>query len=155
MDKISLSKESCQIKKRHGIFIHMKKGDKLIRSLKQIFQVNYDRIRNKISMCRAAKHFECIIMLKKLTDLRVGEEEDEEIRKVKEETIENEIVNRIMERGTRSIVEGRQAWEERRCKPKNLYDGVAGINDQDEETTGKRNERGRPTIGEVALKKND
>jgi len=39
----------------------------MIRSLRQIFQINYDKIRSKkISICRAVKYFEGILMLKKL-----------------------------------------------------------------------------------------
>ena len=38
----------------------------MIRSLRQIFQINYDKIRSKkISICRAVKYFEGILMLKK------------------------------------------------------------------------------------------
>ena len=34
MDKISLSKESCQIKKKHGQMLHLKKGEKMVRGLR-------------------------------------------------------------------------------------------------------------------------
>lgn len=58
LDKIMLNKESCQLKKRFGNVLHLKKGDKLIRSLKQILQVNYDKLRKKSSMCYVVRNID-------------------------------------------------------------------------------------------------
>ena len=38
--------------------MHLKKGDKLIRSIKQLLQVNYKTLRNKISMCSPVRNFD-------------------------------------------------------------------------------------------------
>jgi len=53
VDKIHLNKESCQIKKKYGGTLHIKKGEKLIRSLRQILTINYEKLRSKLSMVRA------------------------------------------------------------------------------------------------------
>ena len=44
--------------------LHLKKGDKMVRGIKQILQVNYEKIRNKVSMCRTVRGVEGIYMVK-------------------------------------------------------------------------------------------
>ena len=67
-----------------------------------MFQVNYDRIRNKVSMCRAVKSFDEVYMVKKIKIDDIEEaKEDQEMSDEEEEIILN---------------------RDRKCKPTNLHE---------------------------------
>lgn len=46
----------------------MTKGDKLIRSLRQLLEINRYKIREKVGMCAVARHLQCFIMTKTWLD---------------------------------------------------------------------------------------
>lgn len=46
----------------------MAKSDKLIRGIRQIFEINRTRVRSKIGMCSIGRHLSCLIMTKQWLD---------------------------------------------------------------------------------------
>ncbi len=46
----------------------MSKGDKLIRSLRQLLEINRYRLRDKVGMCAIARHLQCFILTKTWLD---------------------------------------------------------------------------------------
>lgn len=81
----------------------------MIRSLRQIFCINYDRIRfKKVTMCRAARHFEGVIMLKRMTN---------EVNDLNVETINNEDSTDINEVKDELEILKREV---RKCRPLNF-----------------------------------
>ncbi|CDW84650.1 histone h2a deubiquitinase mysm1 [Stylonychia lemnae] len=69
-DKINLKGEACVIKEKKNNQIHMKKGEKLIRSIKQLIEINAAKIRKeKISSAFIAKHLEGLTILRNKVEL--------------------------------------------------------------------------------------
>jgi hypothetical protein len=46
----------------------MSKGDKLVRSLRQLFEINRARLRDRVGMCAVSRHFQCFILTKNWID---------------------------------------------------------------------------------------
>ena len=46
----------------------MTKGDKLVRSLRQLFEFNRYKIRDKVGACAIARHLQCFILTKTWVD---------------------------------------------------------------------------------------
>ena len=57
--------------------MHLKKGDKLVRSIRQILYQNFIKIRKKSTMCRAVKHFDHITMVKKFHENQINSHKEE------------------------------------------------------------------------------
>eukprot|EP00347_Sterkiella_histriomuscorum_P006564 403352292 len=63
-DKIQLKNEACVLKCSKNNQIHLKKGEKLIRSLKQLIEFNAIKVRKeKVTASHIARHFEGLTML--------------------------------------------------------------------------------------------
>lgn len=46
----------------------MTKGDKLLRSLRQLFEMNRHKLRDKVGACAIARHLQCFILTKNWID---------------------------------------------------------------------------------------
>lgn len=64
-------KEMCTLKGKKGSTIHIKKGERLLRSIRQLLELNYQKLRSKVGCGSLARHLECIVMAK---DSAEGEE---------------------------------------------------------------------------------
>jgi hypothetical protein len=68
----------------------MTKGDKLIRSMRQILEMNRQKLRDKIGMCAIARHLTCFIMTKTWLDgkqLSLGPDQNNSDTEAKKEVV--------------------------------------------------------------------
>lgn len=68
VDAINLNREAVQLKSSKGRNIEMTKGDKLLRSLRQLFEMNRHKLRDKVGTCAIARHLQCFILTKNWID---------------------------------------------------------------------------------------
>ena len=61
-DKMNLAKESCIIKGKGNKQIVMKKGEKLLRMIRQLLEMNCRRIKLKVGFSAVGRHIDCLVM---------------------------------------------------------------------------------------------
>jgi hypothetical protein len=93
LDKINLRHETCMMKAnlsqsaladlhpqdkkkaQQNAQLHLKKGEKLIRSVRQLLEMNLDKLRRqRVSACPVARHFTGITLIKGMLDSKDKEE---------------------------------------------------------------------------------
>ena len=59
----------------------MRKGEKLMRSLYHLFEINYRKIRQRIGFGQVGRHLECLVMTREKVDFSLMETGKEEEKK--------------------------------------------------------------------------
>ena len=74
-DKYRLNQDTCIIKGKRSSQIVMKKGEKLMRSLRHLLDINYYKLRNRIGFGQIGRHLECMVMTRQRIDFSSNEDQ--------------------------------------------------------------------------------
>ena len=77
-DKINMVKESCVLKCKGNKQIIMKKGERMLRGIRQLLMVNQSRLRNYVGFTQIGRHLDCLFMTKEAVDLNKVQQKDPE-----------------------------------------------------------------------------